>query len=137
MNDPDRYFEHVADIGVIGRGATIERAFESAAESLFAIMTDPAKVRPKTDVTVEFEEPDVELALVRWLNALLAESQSRKLALGRFRLERRGLRWCGSASGEPWRAALERGVEVKGATLTALSVKPAAGGWEARCVVDV
>ena len=137
MQDADRYFEHVADIGVIGRGSTLERAFESAAEALFAIMTDPAKVRPETDIAVEFEEPDVELALVRWLNALLAESQSHKVALGRFRLQRKGLRWCGFASGEPWRAGLEPGVEVKGATLTALSVKPVAGGWEARCVVDV
>lgn len=137
MDDADRYFEHVADIGVIGRGATIELAFESAASALFAIMTDPAAVKERAEISVEFEEPDVELALVRWLNALLAESQTRKLALGRFRLERKGLRWCGSASGEPWRAGLEPGVEVKGATLTALSVKPVPGGWEARCVVDV
>ncbi|MDE2366260.1 MAG: archease, partial [Betaproteobacteria bacterium] len=33
--------------------------------------------------------------------------------------------------------SLERGVEVKGATLTMLSVKQAGAIWEARCVVDV
>jgi protein archease len=43
----------------------------------------------------------------------------------------------GSAEGEPWRAGLERGVEVKGATLTGLEVKQRDGIWEARCVVDV
>jgi len=43
----------------------------------------------------------------------------------------------GGASGEPWRPGLERGVEVKGATLTALVVKRDEKGWEARCVVDV
>jgi SHS2 domain-containing protein len=32
---------------------------------------------------------------------------------------------------------MERGVEVKGATLTMLSVKQVEAGWEARCVVDV
>ena len=35
------------------------------------------------------------------------------------------------------RAGMERGVDVKGATLTMLSVAPTDGGWEARCVVDV
>jgi SHS2 domain-containing protein len=30
-----------------------------------------------------------------------------------------------------------RGTEVKGATLTALSVRHDAQGWQARCVVDV
>jgi SHS2 domain-containing protein len=32
---------------------------------------------------------------------------------------------------------MERGTEVKGATLTMLSVRRADGGWEARCVIDV
>ncbi len=34
------YFEHDADIGIIGRGATPEAAFESAAEAVFAIMAE-------------------------------------------------------------------------------------------------
>ncbi|MGZ5662035.1 MAG: archease, partial [Usitatibacter sp.] len=50
---------------------------------------------------------------------------------------RAGPRWLGEAWGEPWREGLERGTEVKGATLTMLSVKRAGGLWEARCVVDV
>jgi protein archease len=56
----------------------------------------------------------------------------------RFELSRDGSRWTGRAWGETWRADLERGTEVKGATLTMLSVRQSAGaGWEARCVVDV
>jgi SHS2 domain-containing protein len=39
--------------------------------------------------------------------------------------------------GEPWREAHARGTEVKGATLTALSVRRDEQGWQARCVVDV
>ena len=31
----------------------------------------------------------------------------------------------------------EPAVEIKGATMTALKVAPAAGGWRAQCVVDV
>jgi len=132
-----RYFEHDADIGVIGSGKTLEESFESAAGATFAIMVDPATVEPAQSVSVEFEEADVEIALVRWLNALVATAREHGLALARFWIERDGVRWRGGASGEPWRPGLERGVEVKGATLTMLSVARAAEGWEARCVVDV
>jgi SHS2 domain-containing protein len=33
-----QYFEHDADIGIIGQGATIEKAFEAAAQAVFAIV---------------------------------------------------------------------------------------------------
>ena len=130
-------FEHDADFGVAGRGSSVEEAFVAAAEAMFGIMIDPASVVARESVAFEFEEADVELALVTWLNALLAHARDRGLALGRFELAREGARWRGRAAGEPWRAGLERGTEVKGATLTMLSVRRTDGGWEARCVVDV
>lgn len=131
------YFEHDADIGIIGRGATVEEAFEAAAVAMFGIMTEPAAVRREQTVQMEFEEADTELALVRWLNALLSAAREHGMVFAEFRLERDGVVWRGSARGENWREALERGVEVKGATLTMLSVIETAAGWEARCVVDV
>jgi SHS2 domain-containing protein len=131
------YFEHDADIGVIGRGASLEEAFVAAAEAMFAIMTDIAAVRQLDSVPIEFEETDIEIALVRWLNLLLGSARERGWVFGHFWLVREGERWRGGAAGEPWREAHERGVEVKGATLTALAVKRDEGGWEARCVVDV
>lgn len=133
----DDYFEHDADIGVIGRGATLEEAFESAAAATFAIMADLGAVRPEQSVTLDFEEADVEIALVHWLNLLLGLSREHGLILGRFWIERDGVKWRGGASGEPWRRDLERGTEVKGATLTMLEVKQERDGWRARCVVDV
>jgi SHS2 domain-containing protein len=133
----DDYFEHDADIGVVGRGVTLEEAFESAAAATFAVMTDLSAVRPERSVTFDFEEADVEIALVRWLNMLLGLSHEQGLVFSRFWIERDGVHWRGGASGEPWRRDLERGVEVKGATLTMLGVKESAAGWEARCVVDV
>lgn len=137
--DVDRYsyFEHDADIGIIGRGLTAEEAFEAAAVAMFAIMTELPAVRLEETVTTQFEEADIELALVRWLNALLSAAREHGIVFARFRLEQDGAVWRGSASGECWRDALERGVEVKGATLTMLSVRQTAAGWEARCVVDV
>jgi SHS2 domain-containing protein len=131
------YFDHDADTGVIGRGATVEEAFVKAAEATFALMCDLAEVEPREAIDIEFSEADDELALVTWLNALLAHANARGLALSRFALARDGDRWRGKARGEPWRADLERGTQVKGATLTALSVVRDGAGWEARCVVDL
>ena len=137
MDEPYAYFEHDADMGIVGRGKRIEEAFEHAATAMFAMMADPAQVRPQASVAIEFEEADVELALVTWLNLLLGQARSRALVFGRFRLRRDGARWSGTAEGEPWRDGLERGVEVKGATLTGLAVTQQDGIWDARCVVDV
>lgn len=131
------YFDHDADVGIVGRGATLEESFEAAAQATFALMTDISAVRPARTVRVEFEEADTELALVRWLNQLLGLAREQGLVFSVFRLERDGALWRGSASGEPWRGDLERGTEVKGATLTMLTVRETSAGWEARCIVDV
>jgi protein archease len=146
MPEPVAYFEHDADMGIVGRGTRIEEAFENAAAAVFAMMTDLRHVVPREKVEIEFEEADAELALVTWLNLLLGQARSRALIFGRFHLRRdgtspkrasSGARWRGTAEGEPWRPELERGVEVKGATLTGLAVSERDGIWEARCVVDV
>jgi len=137
MPDGHEYFEHGADIGVIGRGASVEEAFVRATEAMFAIMVEPDAVQPRSTVTVEFEEEDVELALVRWLNALLAQARESGAVFCRFSLRHEGSFWRGTARGEPWCDSHERGTEVKGATLTALSVRQDENGWQARCVVDV
>jgi SHS2 domain-containing protein len=137
-NQPRRAtFPHDADVGIIGRGSTVEDAIVAAAEATFAEMVDLAAVRPLRVVRISFDEADPEFALVTWLNTCLAESRAAGLALGQFSLRRDGDHWTGEAWGEPWRDDLSRGTEVKGATLTELAVTPVDSGWEARCVVDV
>lgn len=131
------YFDHDADIGIIGKGKSIEEAFESAAAAMFAIMVNADALNCRELIEVEFEEEDNEFALVEWLNKLLAVSHMKHLALGRFALHKEGNVWSGKAWGEKWQRDLERGTEVKGATLTMLSVKEKEDHWEARCVVDV
>lgn len=137
MRSSYSYFDHDADIGIIGCGETAEAAFVAAAEAMFAIMTDITTVSDVIRIQVGFEESDLELALVTWLNNLLTEARMEGLIFSRFALQRNETNWRGEAWGEPWRAGMERGVEVKGATLTMLSVKQVEAGWEARCVVDV
>lgn len=131
------YFEHDADVGIIGRGSTIEQAFESAAQAVFAIVTNLETVKPDIPVAFEFEEEDIEFALVTWLNLLLGKARELGMVFCRFRIHRQDNLWQAEALGEKWHVDLEHGVEVKGATLTMLSVKQIGAIWEARCVVDV
>lgn len=131
------YFDHDADVGIVGRGASMEAAFVAAARAAFALTCDLDAVEARERIEIEFEETDPEFALVVWLNLLLAHANERGLALARFELSRDGPRWRGAAWGEPWRDGIERRTQVKGATLTMLAVGRTDSGWEARCVVDV
>lgn len=131
------YFEHDADIGIIGRGATPEAAFEAAAVAVFAIMAEGVEGPWETEIAFGFEEDDLEFALIAWLNGLIARAQAEGAVLGKFALKREGNRWEARAWGLPWNETITRGVEVKGATLTMLSVRESGGVWEARCIVDV
>lgn len=133
------HFEHRADMGVAGFGASPAEAFEQAALALTAIICDPARVRPELAVAIDCEEPDLELLFVDWLNALVYEMAVRHLLFSRFRVRLEGPRLRGEAWGEPLdRERHEPAVEVKGATYTALAVRQADDGtWSARCVVDV
>jgi SHS2 domain-containing protein len=133
----EKYFDHDADIGIIGHGHTLEESFVDAAKNMFAIMADLSKVKPTTSMTFEFEEEDEELAFVTWLNLLIAKAQTDNIILSRFQLKRKGHVWQAQAQGEVWRDDIERGTDVKGATLTMLSVKHINNTWEAKCVVDV
>lgn len=133
----DCYFDHDADVGIIGRGSTLEQAFEAAARAMFAVMIDVAAVRNESSVRFNFEEADAELALVTWLNLLLAHARERQMVFGHFHLRREANTWHCEAGGQRWEREMERGTEVKGATLTMLSVNQSHDGWEARCVVDV
>lgn len=131
------YFEHESDMGIVGRGATVEQSFEAAAKAVFSIITNLEAIRPNTMITFEFEEADLEFALVIWLNLILAKARELGMVFGRFDIQHRGNQWFAKVSGEKWHDGMERGVEVKGATLTMLSVKQVGAMWEARCVVDV
>jgi SHS2 domain-containing protein len=133
------HFEHGADIGVRGIGATLAEAFEQAALALTAVLTDPAGVIPRTSVGIRCAAPDDEVLLVDWLNALVYEMATRRMLFGRFGVTIEGHALAGEAWGEPVDVARHRpAVEVKGATYTALSIaRHADGNWVAQCVVDV
>jgi SHS2 domain-containing protein len=130
------YFDHAADMGIIGRGENVEDAFIGAALAMFNLMSDTKKISPMHRVEIAFEEQDLEYALVIWLNTLLAKARESNLIFNRFELKQDGARWQGCAYGDYWQEKYPRGTEVKGATLTMLKVSHN-HEWEARCVVDM
>lgn len=128
MKKPFSYFEHDADIGIVGQGKTVEQAFESAARAVFSIMTNLDAIHARDEIRVEFEETDLEFALVIWINLILGKARESGMVFNEFHLQRNGQYWHAEVSGEKWREEHERGVEVKGATFTMLSVKQNPGG---------
>jgi SHS2 domain-containing protein len=133
------HFEHRADIGVEGTGATPAAAFEQAALALTAIICDPSEVRLAKAIYIRCEEADLELLFVDWLNALVYRMATERMLFSGFQVAIDGPRLAARVWGEPVDPARHRpAVEVKGATYTALAVRQQTdGSWIARCVVDV
>jgi SHS2 domain-containing protein len=132
------HFQHQADIGLCGEGASLEQAFAQTALALTAVITEPQRVRPAQPVALRCAAPDAELLLVDFLNALIYEMATRHMLFSRFDLTIRDNQLQGTAWGEPLEARRHQpAVEVKGASYTALQVIEENGRWRARCVVDV
>ena len=132
------HYEHEADVGVRGFGATKDEAFEQAALAMTAAIADPSSVTPRECIAVNCEAPDDELLLAEWLNALVYEMSSRKMLFSRFAVRLHGNSLGGEAWGEPVDVARHHpAVEVKGATYTTLRVARHGDGWVAQTVVDV
>jgi SHS2 domain-containing protein len=132
------HYEHGADMGVRGFGATKSEAFEQAALALTAVVTDPAAVQEHESVVIECFAPDDELLFADWLNALVYEMATRKMLFNRFHTQIEGAALTATAWGEPIDSARHHpAVEVKGATYTTLRVWQEGGTWCAQTVVDV
>lgn len=132
------HYEHGADIGVRGFGATKAEAFEQAGLALTAAVADLRTVGQFEVIALECEAPDDDLLLAEWLNALVYQMATRKLLFSRFAVKLDGTRLRAQAWGEP--IDVERhhpAVEVKGATYTTLRVARHGEGWVAQTVVDV
>lgn len=134
-----KHFDHDADIGVCGSGATQAGAFEQAALGLTAIVTQIDSVEPRQRIDISVENSDPEMLFVDWLDAVIFEMATRNMLFSRFEIDIDAEKLRARAWGE--QVEVERhqpAVEIKGATLTELKVeKKDDGKWLAQCVVDV
>lgn len=132
-------FEHEADVGVRGRGATLAEAFAGAATALTAAICDPGDVLARETLSVECSAPDTELLLFDWLNALILEMASRHMLFSRFDVDIHNGCLFARVWGEPVDVGRHHpAAEVKGASFCELKVEQGSDGqWLAQCVVDV
>ena len=133
------HFPHQADIGIRGRGSTIEQAFEQAALALTAVIADLDKIEPKEKVRINCQAIDDELLLFDWLNSLLYEMDTRKMLFSQFEVHINQDNLTAIARGQKMNVSKHQpAVEVKAATYQDLSVRQdESGTWIAQCVVDV
>ncbi|MFO7562073.1 MAG: archease [Enhygromyxa sp.] len=133
------HFEHGADIGVRGFGATPAAAFEQLGLAVTAIVVDLSALEVLDEcVTIELEGAELDELLFDWVDALVFEMSTRSVLFGRFELKIEDQRLRARMWGAPVdRLRHEPAVEVKGPTYTELRVAKQSGGWVAQCVVDV
>lgn len=135
------HFVHGADIGVRGWGDTPREALENAALALTGVITDPSKIRSTTKILItdHLSSDDKDLLLYDWLNAIVFRMATEKFVFGKYQIEEQGGAFRGCGWGEPIdEVRHDPAVEVKGATMTGLSLAQKENGlWVAECVVDV
>jgi SHS2 domain-containing protein len=133
------YFDHQADMGILGRGPTLEEAFSQAARAMFDLIVDIDQIQFRQRVTVKCQGIDHGELLVEWLNRLLAEADIQDMVFGRFQVDLLSdthLR--GEAWGEPLDTHRHHAkTEVKAATYAMLFVGQESGQFVARCIVDL
>ena len=131
-----------SDLAFVARGETLEGAFAAAAEALLAAtLDDPASVEEQERRRLVFDEPDLELLLLRFLNELvyLRDAEELLLHAGRLRIERNDrARLDAELWGEPIQPERHPlASEVKAVTAHALHVRATPHGWEASVTLDV
>lgn len=131
------YFEHQADIGIIGKGKTIEEAFEQAAQAMFNIMVDIKKVKPKEKIIIKADAEQLEQLFIEFLNELLAQKDIKEMVFSKFKVKINKLKVIAEAYGEKLQDKHNLKTEVKAATYSALKVEKDKNNYVVRCIVDV
>ncbi len=137
-----KYFEHQADIGIIGTGRTLGQAFEEGAKAMFGVMCSIKDVAPKKKAEIKAEADDEGALFIEWLNELLAQKDINNMMFSKFKvnIKRAGNKFC--LAGEAWGEKTDTKkhklkVEVKAATYSQLKIKKENNKYFAKCVVDV
>jgi SHS2 domain-containing protein len=134
------HFEHKADVGVRGKGKTLEKAFEECARATYAVMTNLGRVKAVKEVFITCEADNKEELLVEWLNKLLFETDYQGVFFSQFKVRIKDNKLEGAAKGEKISFKKhELLTEVKAATYSQLKVffNQKKKEWIAQTVVDV
>lgn len=136
---PYTLLEHTADIGLEGRGGTLEELFANCGTGMFSLVTDLSLVKEKEAREVELEAPDYESLLVRWLSRLLYFLDAEEMLFKRFDIQQMaGFSLKATAWGEAIRRdAHDLRLAIKAVTYHKLEVERMDGGWRAQVYFDI
>ena len=81
------YFEHQADIGIIGIGNSLEEAFEEAAKAMIQIMADINTIEDKEKYDIFIKAKDKEELFIEWLNEILGQMDLNGVLFSKFKIE--------------------------------------------------
>jgi SHS2 domain-containing protein len=139
---PYKFFDHQADIGIVGVGKSYEQAFQEGAKAMFEVMCDVKTVKPTKSVSVDATAKDLSELFIEWLNELLAQKDIVDILFSSFKViitkTKNGYKLAGVVKGETLDQKKHRlKVEVKAASYSQLKVWKDKNLYKAQCVVDV
>lgn len=120
--------DHTADVGIRVYGRTLDELFANAAEGMFSLIADVAKVQPVGEVEVRLAADDVPTLFVRWLTELLFVHETQGLLFAAFDAKVDGTSLAGHARGESIdKARHELKLAIKAVTRHRLAIDPERG----------
>lgn len=137
-------FSHKADMGIRGKGATFEKAFEQAGLALMGVLLDPTKIKPECHINLVCSAPKMDTLFYDWINELIYAMAYHHLIFGRFNVKiNQEPSGAVTLEGDAWGERIDEqkhklAVEIKGATFTELKAEINKNGeCVVQCVVDV
>lgn len=126
------FIDHTADVVVKAYGADLDDAFATAAEALFAVITDNVPRNGRKSVSFELSAIDRDGLVVGLLSELILRHEVDQVVLSEFRITLESdTRLRCSAMSEPFDAAKHgEGIHVKGISYHMLEIHEGAGGEE-------
>lgn len=137
LNDKEKYFKQDADIGIIGRGISFESCFVDIAQNMFSLVTNLSAIHATEVIRFKFQEADVEIALITWLNLLLEKARTHELIFTDFRLKHENDTWEATVAGGVKINHFPQQVEIKCATFRLISIHKIDHIWVARCTLEI
>ena len=138
-----RFLEHTTDALVQAWGPTLERAFASAARSLFETMINTETVEPKIEDHVHTSGHDELELLYNWLEELLLRFEIRTMVYSQFHVDPitrspNSLELHAIAKGEKYERAKHQGkTEIKAVTYHQMKIEKDPGRVQVRYLLDL
>jgi SHS2 domain-containing protein len=133
----------VSDIAIHAWGATLEEAFQAAADAtIHAMVENPEALAPVEQRSFELHDDSLDLLLLQFLQELVYYKDAERLLLRvqevSISRNQAGFVLRARAAGETINPAMqELGADVKGVTLHRLQVVHTANGWDTLVILDV